>query len=91
MNQFSTFEGAKTFGATRSWMSRFCGMEENTYLCLDLLTLYVSLAVLRDQVFYRLAATIKKSDHGDADVLTDQILGTTQYRYQLSNFVNIYT
>ena len=80
MNQFNTFEGVKQLGATRSWMSRFCDEWQNSFLCLDLLTLYVSVALLRDKIFINLAATIKNSDHCDADMLADQIMETTVFR-----------
>jgi hypothetical protein len=80
MNQFNTFEGAKQLGSTRSWMSRFCDEWQNSYLCLDLLTLYVSTSLLRDKIFINLAATIKNSDHCDADILADQIMETTSFR-----------
>ena len=80
MNQVSTFEGEKQLGTTRSWMSRFCRKWENTFLCLDMLLVYISVASVRDQMFANLAAVIKNSDHCDADNLAKQVYEATKYR-----------
>ena len=80
MNQVSTFEGEKQLGTTRSWMSRFCSKWENTFLCLDMLLVYISVASVRDQMFANLAAVIKNSDHCDADNLAKQVYEATKYR-----------
>ena len=80
LTQFNVFEGSQQMGATRSFINKFCNNLGNTFLCVDLLTLYMITALLRDKVFFQLAFIIKDSSHNDADSISTQILTASEYK-----------
>ena len=81
LTQFNIFSGSQEMGAIRSFILKFCTDFGNSFLCVDLLSLYLITAILRDNVFLRLAAVVADSQHNDADGMAKQIVLSTQFKY----------
>ena len=87
LTQFNVFSGSQLLGATRSFIGKFCTTWENSYVCVDLLHLYLVTSVLRDKVFYHLAAIVKDSEHNEADIISEQIMVASKYKCVHISFI----
>ena len=54
---------------------------------MDLLHLYLVTSVLRDKVFYHLAAIVKDSEHNEADIISEQIMVASKYKCVHISFI----